>query len=161
MITRTLAMLLAAMALAACTAVRTPQDPAALREQVLATERAFARTMADRDAARFAGFLSAEAVFVNGKKATHGGANVAAQWAPLFAKPAAPFSWYPDQVEVLASGTLAYSSGPVLDAQSRPIGRFSSIWRQEEPGVWRIVFDSGSDACDCDHRPSPASAPVN
>lgn len=140
--------LLAAMTLAGCAAVPAQQDPAALREQVLATERAFAKTMADRDAARFAGFLSAEAVFVSGKTATRGSANIAALWARFFAKPAAPFSWFPDQVEVLASGTLAFSSGPVLDPQSRPIGRFSSIWRQESPGVWRIVFDTGGDSCE-------------
>jgi len=31
----------------------------------------------------------------------------------------------------------------VLDAAGKPIARFNSIWRQEAPGVWRIVFDKG------------------
>jgi ketosteroid isomerase-like protein len=146
--TRTIGGLLAGIFLLGCAVTQPPADAGALREQVLVTERAFARTMADRDAARFATFLSSEAVFVSGKTATRGSANIAALWARHFTNPAAPFSWYPDQVEVLASGTLAYSSGPVLDPQSRPIGRFSSIWRLEGPGVWRIVFDSGSDTCD-------------
>ena len=29
------------------------------------------------------------------------------------------------------------------------IARFNSIWRLESPGVWRVVFDSGSDVCNC------------
>jgi ketosteroid isomerase-like protein len=146
---RLLAGLLAAGPLLGCVAVAPPPDTTALREQVLATERAFAKTMADRDAVRFATFLSAEAVFDSGKSVTHGSRNIAALWSRLFEKPVAPFSWYPDRVDVLDSGTLAMSSGPVLDPQSRPIGRFTSIWRLEAPGTWRIIFDSGCDACNC------------
>jgi len=29
------------------------------------------------------------------------------------------------------------------------LATFSSIWRQESPGVWRIVFDKGNPECDC------------
>ncbi len=25
---------------------------------------------------------------------------------------------------------------------------FTTTWRQEEPGVWRVVFDRGTKACD-------------
>jgi hypothetical protein len=37
--------------------------------------------------------------------------------------------------------------GPVFDPAGKCIGRFNSIWRQEAPGVWKIVFDKGQ-ACD-------------
>jgi hypothetical protein len=57
---------------------------------------------------------------------------------------AAPFSWEPDEVEPLPSGTLAHSSGPVRDASGKPVARFNSIWRLEAPGVWRVIFDKGS-----------------
>ena len=40
-------------------------------------------------------------------------------------------------------GTLALSTGPVRNPAGQPIARFNSIWRQEAPGVWRIVFDKG------------------
>ena len=70
-------------------------------------------------------------------------------WKRFFEKPAAPFMWEPDEVEVLASGTLAISSGPVYDAGGKLISRFSSMGRQEAPGQWRLVFDRGSDVCDC------------
>ena len=50
-----------------CVAALTPvgawAQAEALRQQVVAAEKAFAASMADRDAAAFARFISAEAVF--------------------------------------------------------------------------------------------------
>jgi ketosteroid isomerase-like protein len=133
---------------AACATPRSPTSSADLREQVAATERAFAKTMADRDHAAFTSFLSEEAVFLPGVGVLRGKAKVAAAWRPLYEKPGAPFSWEPDTVEVLSSGTLALTSGPVRDPAGRLVGRFSSIWRLEAPGTWRIVFDHGCDVCE-------------
>ena len=135
--------------LAGCmTAPRTPQDLAALREQVRGTELAFARTMADRDLAAFASFLSEETVFFS-PQATHGKQAVARAWARFYEGPVAPFSWRPEEVEVLASGQLAISSGPVFNPAGKQIGQFMSIWRLEAPGTWRIIFDKG---CNCPAR---------
>lgn len=118
-----------------------------LQAQVLATERAFAATMAARDHAAFTRFISGEAVFFSGGKANRGREAIAADWAPLFKDKNAPFSWSPGQVEVLDSGQLALSTGPVLDAQGKLVATFTSIWRQESPGEWRIIFDKGNDVC--------------
>ena len=119
-------------------------------QQVVAdTERAFARTMAERDHAAFVRFVSEEAVFFSGTKVLRGKQQVADGWKSYYQGPTAPFSWQPEQVEVLQSGALALSSGPVRDAQGKLIATFSSIWRQEAPGVWRIVFDKGNEVCDC------------
>ena len=120
--------------------------PADLRQQVLEAERAFAASMARRDFEGFQGLLSREAVFMGPGGALRGKDAVAAGWRAHFDKPAAPFSWSPREVEVLASGTLAYSSGPVFDAGGKQVGRFNSVWRLEGPGTWRVVFDRG---CDC------------
>jgi len=130
-----------------------PVDKAALQEQVKATERAFAKTMADRDHAAFSGFVSEQAVFFSGKRVLHGKAEVVEAWKKLYEKPQAPFSWEPDKVEVLVSGTLALTTGPVHDPSGKLIGRFNSIWRQEAPGVWRVVFDKGEGVCDCAAKP--------
>jgi ketosteroid isomerase-like protein len=145
-----LAALVALCSGCAATGVHSPED---LQRQVADTERAFAKTMADRDHAAFASFVAEEAVFFSGEKALRGRRAVAEAWAPLYAKPQAPFSWEPDQVQVLDSGTLALSTGPVHDPHGKLIARFTSIWRQEAPGVWRIVFDKGSPACDCEAAP--------
>jgi ketosteroid isomerase-like protein len=129
-----------------------PADSDALRRQVFATERAFARTMADRDVTAFAGFVSTEAIFFAGTTPLRGRDAVVARWKRFFEAKEAPFSWEPEQVEVLASGTLALSTGPVFDPAGKRIGTFTSIWRQEAPATWRIVFDKGEEACDCARR---------
>ncbi len=118
-----------------------------LRNEVLQAERAFAHTMAARDHAGFARYLAREAVFFGGPEPLRGRAAIAAGWKRFFDTPAAPFSWEPDQVEVLDSGTLALSSGPVRDAHGTLIATFTSIWRREAPGVWRVIFDKGCDVC--------------
>jgi ketosteroid isomerase-like protein len=142
------------MAVAASVALggspRAQTDTAALANQVREAERAFAKTMADRNHAAFVSFLSDEAVFFGPQGAQRGKATVAAAWKPFFDAPqAAPFSWDPEQVEVLESGTLGISSGPVKDPQGKRVGTFNSIWRKEAGGVWKIVFDKGCPPCDC------------
>ena len=119
-----------------------------LRDEVLATERAFAKTMADRDHAAFVSFLAAETVFFSGETALRGAGAVAAHWKRYYEGKEAPFSWEPAQVEVLDSGTLAMSTGPVRDPGGKVSGTFTSIWRREAPGKWRIVFDKGCPVCD-------------
>ena len=116
----------------------------AARDQVWAAEVAFARTMADRDVRGFAEFIADEAVFFAGTTPLHGRAKVVEGWAAFFTDKEAPFSWAPDQVEVLDSGTLALSTGVVLDPSGKPVARFNSIWRLEGPNQWRVVFDKGS-----------------
>lgn len=139
---------LAVALLAGCATAAAPRpEPSALAGEVAGVERAFAKTMADRDHAAFAAFLSEEAVFFSGPRPLRGKAEVAAHWRRYFEKPAAPFSWEPAQVEVLASGDLALTTGPVRDPEGRCVASFTSVWRREGPGIWRIVFDKGCDGC--------------
>ena len=135
--------------LSGCASV-TPRPTAAdLQRQVADTERAFAKTMADRDHAAFASFLSDETIFFSGAKALRGKQQVADTWKRFYDGPAAPFSWQPEVVEVLDSGTLALSTGPVRNPQGKLVATFTSIWRLEAPETWRIIFDKGNDVCDC------------
>jgi ketosteroid isomerase-like protein len=126
-----------------------------LSKQVADAERAFARTMADRDHAAFASFVSEEAVFFSGPTTVlRGRRQVADGWKPLYEKPAAPFSWEPEKVEVLDSGKLALSTGPVHDPSGKVVGKFTSVWRLEAPGKWRVIFDKGCDVCqECEKKP--------
>jgi uncharacterized protein (TIGR02246 family) len=121
---------------------------AELAAEVRAAEAAFAKTMADRDHAAFATFVAEEAVFFGGRSVQRGRAAVVAAWKPLYAEKAPPFSWAPETVEVLDSGTLALSSGPVFDPTGKKTTTFSSIWRKEADGRWRVIFDKGNPICD-------------
>ena len=111
--------------------------------QVLEAENAFARTMAERDVEAFAQSVSEEAVFFGDTAIHRGRAEVVRAWSPYFADEEAPFSWAPEVIEVLASGDLAHSSGPVYDPRGRLVGYFYSVWRLETDGKWRVVFDRG------------------
>lgn len=97
----------------------------------------------------FASFVADDTVFFSGPKPLHGKQAVVDFWARFYREPQAPFSWEPDEVEVLGSGTLAISSGPVRNPQGKVFARFSPIWRLEAPGQWRVVFDKGNPECDC------------
>ncbi|TQK11257.1 ketosteroid isomerase-like protein [Herbaspirillum sp. SJZ107] len=120
-----------------------------LKRQVINAERAFAATMKARDHAAFRGFLAEEAIFFDGTTPLRGRDAIARAWRAYYDGPQAPFSWEPEQVEVVDSGTLAYSGGPVFDAGGKRVGRFNSIWRLEAPGRWKIVFDRGDTPCAC------------
>lgn len=111
--------------------------------QVRAAELAFAGSMAKRDLDMFASHIAEEALFFGTKDVLRGKAAVVAGWKRFFEGANAPFSWEPQIVEVLASGTLGLTSGPVRDPEGRQIGTFSSIWRRESDGRWKIVFDKG------------------
>ena len=139
---------LAVALLSGCASSASFEDGTALRQEVMATERAFARTMAERDHAAFTSFLSEEAIFFSGEQTLRGKQQVAEAWKQYFEAEKAPFSWEPEEVEVLESGTLALSSGPVYDAEGKLVVRFTSIWRRGASGTWRIVFDNGNPACE-------------
>lgn len=132
-----------------CTLIPVTPASSNAREQVMATERAFAKTMADRDHLAFATFISSEAIFFSGPTPLRGKQSVVDYWARFYSGPVAPFSWEPKDVEVLDSGELAISSGPVIDATGTQVATFTSVWRRESANTWRIVFDKGNDVCQC------------
>ena len=135
--------LLAAILLSTSTAIMSAETLGGLAAQVRAAEAGFARSMAERDHAAFVAHLAEEAVFFSERGVLRGRSAVAAGWKAYFEPPEAPFSWQPESVEVLESGTLAHSSGPVFAPDGRRIATFNSVWRREADGRWRIVFDKG------------------
>lgn len=152
-ILRRSALLVAGAALLAGCATSAAPSRAELERQVAMHERAFAQTMAERNFAAFSEFISAEAIFFTGPTPLRGRDQVSAGWKRFYERPAAPFSWQPETVEVLDSGTLALSSGPVRDPEGKLIATFTSVWRLEAPGVWRVIFDKGNAECDCAKAP--------
>ena len=121
-----------------------------LTQQVRDAENGFAATMAKRDHKAFATFIADDAVFFGGENRVYRGKKaVVDSWKGLYEKPDAPFSWRSESVEVIESGKLAHSSGPVFNPKGERMGTFNSVWRRESDGSWKVVFDKGCDACDC------------
>jgi ketosteroid isomerase-like protein len=138
---------LATLAVSACSTLPAPPELPELQAQVQAAERDFAATMAARDYQAFLDFVSEEALFFGSTTLHRGRKEVGASWRSYFDGAQAPFSWEPDRVEVLASGTLALSTGPVRDESGKVTSRFNSIWRRESDGRWRVIFDKGQCLC--------------
>jgi ketosteroid isomerase-like protein len=116
--------------------------------QVRATEIAFAKTLADRDIKAFSRMIAPDVIWL-ADKPLHGPAEVVANWQKFFDAAQPPFSWAPELVEVQEGGKLALSTGPVNDPTGKRVGTYTSIWRREASGEWRIIFDRGCPVCDC------------
>jgi ketosteroid isomerase-like protein len=121
---------------------------AVLTEQVRATEIAFAKTLADHDAKAFTSMIAPDVIWL-ADVPLRGPAEVLKNWQQFFDAPQAPFSWAPQIVEVQEGGKLALSTGPVTNAAGKRVGTYTSIWRREASGQWRIIFDRGCPSCDC------------
>jgi len=135
----------------AATPLPSANDLAAIAAEVKASEIAFAKSMADRRLDKFTGFVAEDAVF-NGRGPQIGRAAVIEAWKRFFDAPQAPFSWAPDAVAPTADGRYAISTGLVHDPAGKVTGRFTSIWRKEADGAWRVVADQGVDAGCADDR---------
>lgn len=156
--TRTL--LLAAL-LAGCggaaTASPRPANLAAARDEVKAAETAFAAAFRDRDRTRFFSQVADDAVFLGPQRTLRGKQQVVETWSRFFADAAPPFSWQPERVEVTGDGSLGLSTGPVPDPSGNLIGTFSSIWRRQADGSWKVVFDGPGCPPPAPHQPQAAA----
>jgi len=133
-------------------------DLAKLADEVRATEIAFAKTLADRDVKAFRAMIAPDVIWL-ANQPLRGPDAVVSDWQKFFDAPQPPFSWSPELVEVQEGGRLALSTGPVINAAGKRIGTYTSIWRREAGGQWRIIFDRGCPVCDCEipKPPSPAA----
>ena len=123
-----------------------PVSAADRAEEVRATEIAFAKAFADRDAKKFFLYLADDAQFLGRRNTMRGKQEVIAGWSEFFKTAVAPFRWLPERVVTNAAGDLGFSNGPVFDEAGVQIGTFTSTWVRQPDGSWKILFDAGS-AC--------------
>ena len=48
-----------------------------------------------------------------------------------------------------ADGRQAVSTGLARDAAGKVISRFTTLWRKDGDGHWRVIVDQGVDVPDC------------
>lgn len=113
--------------------------------EVRATEIAFAKAFAERDAKKFFSYVADDAHFLGRRNTMSGKEEVIAEWSEFFKATVAPFRWEPERVVTNTAGDLGFSSGPVFDETGGQIGTFTSTWIRQSDGSWKILFDSGSD----------------
>lgn len=120
------------------------QDVEKIETEVAKIENAFAKTMADRDFDAFQSFLDPDTVFWSDGKPLRGANAVAAGWKPLYESTDVPFSWKSEIVLVNPDGRIALSTGPVMNANGEIYAYFNSVWRKNDAGEWKIIFDKGT-----------------
>jgi ketosteroid isomerase-like protein len=115
-------------------------------QDLVDTERAFARTATEKGVRdSFLAFIADDGILyrpgpVNGKK-----------W--LTDRPARPglLTWEPVFAEISASGDLGITTGPWEFRPNGPedipvgFGQFASVWRKQSDGKWKFVNDIGID----------------
>ena len=126
-----------------------------LAGQVRATEIAFAKTLADRDVKKFRSMIAPDVIWL-ADVPLRGPDQVLTRWQKYFDAPRPPFSWAPEIIEVQDGGKLALSTGPVFNPEGKKVGMFTSIWRREASGEWKIIFDRGCPVCDCEPKAKAA-----
>ena len=114
-------------------------------EEMRATEIAFAKAFAERDAKKFFSYVADDAHFLGRRNTMRGKQEVIAGWSEFFKAAVAPFRWEPERVVTNTAGDLGFSSGPVFDETGGPIGTFTSTWIRQSDGSCKILFDGGSD----------------
>ena len=121
-------------------------------ETVRCREVAFSRSAEVQDLEQFAAFLDPDARFV-GSAVQRGPAEIAEAWKIFFEAGGPAILWRPKFVEVLEEGNLALTRGPWLIVTrnqegelTEQWGTFNSVWRLNDSGEWKVVFDAGSPA---------------
>ena len=118
-------------------------EPAsAARESLIAAERAFAaRAAATSNRTAFLEVLTDDSVVfhpdaVNGKT-----------WWTARPERKAKLLWAPDFVVVASNGELGLSNGPWIFLDEKGVevaaGRFTSIWKRDGDGPWKLALDHG------------------
>jgi ketosteroid isomerase-like protein len=121
-----------------------PASAADRAEEVRATEIAFAKAFADRDAKKFFSYLAEDAQFLGRRNTMRGKQEVIEGWSEFLKPAVAPFRWTPERVVTNAAGNLGFTTGPVFDEAGAQTSTFTSTWVRQPDGSWKILFDGGS-----------------
>jgi len=123
-----------------------------LTDDVRCREIGFSKSIESRDMDSFRSFLDDDARFVGGG-VRRGPDEIIEGWNVYGADDGPMLKWRPQIVEVLEDGKLALSRGPYKYTQKNEEGEavdywgtFNSIWRLQDDGSWKVVFDAGSPA---------------
>jgi ketosteroid isomerase-like protein len=126
--------------------------PAATAEDLLQREAEFEAAIASGEIERFRSFIDAEAVFLeSGGDVASGREAFVAKWRPILEQPATRLTWEPRQAALSDDATLGYTHGAwrmtregTDGAALLATGRYATIWRRGDDGVWRVVLDVGT-----------------
>jgi len=123
-----------------------------LVQDVRCREISFSKSVENNDIEAFRSHIDADARFI-GASVLRGVDEIAEGWSVFFTGELPKIKWRPQVIEVLEDGRLALSRGPFISVSKNAEGdkvetwgTFNSIWRLNDDGNWRVVFDAGNAA---------------
>jgi ketosteroid isomerase-like protein len=123
-------------------------------DEVRCQETGFSKSIESRDMEAFRSFLDEDARFI-GVRVRRGPDEITEAWRTYEPEDGPSLKWRPQIVEVLEDGKLALSRGPYKYTTKNEDGEevdywgtFNSIWRLQDDGSWKVVFDAGSPAAE-------------
>ena len=120
------------------------------KQEIIDAERAFNNMAQDEGiAAAFLHFAADSAVLMRNNKLIVGKAAIEISFGNNFAKQeGVSLTWEPEFVDVAKSGDLGYTYGKYIysvtdssGAISRDTGIFHTVWKLQENGEWKFVWD--------------------
>ena len=132
--------------LASCTPAKEQMEN--WKKEIVETEAAFA-AMAEQEgiAAAFVAFAAEDAVLMRGNSLIIGKEAIQGSVEAGFPENAS-LSWAPDFVDVSASGDLGYTYGKFVFTLVDSLGQaqvqegiFHTVWKRQEDGSWKFVWD--------------------
>jgi ketosteroid isomerase-like protein len=79
-----------------------------------------------------------------------GPAAIRKEMEPAFKDPNFSLRWHPTKAEMMMPGVLGYTVGrwerirKTKDGEIRKTGTYTSVWKKQPDGSWKIVLDTGS-----------------
>ncbi len=134
------------LCLTACGPSTVPGDREQWKEEIVQAEQDFAQ-MAQKDGIEkaFTTYAADSAVVMRNNDVIIGKEKIAAHYKNQTSK---GLSWEPDFVEVSKSGDLGYTYGRYrflsvdsLGQTHAQTGIFHTVWKRQEVGTWRFVWD--------------------
>ena len=124
------------------------KNPDQLKQEITQTEKAFAKMALEEGLQKaFLHFADENAVLMRNNQVIEGKVAIQA-WFENRPPASGILDWAPDFVEVSASGDLGYTYGKytysVTDStgqQNQSSGIFHTVWKRQEDGSWKYVWD--------------------
>jgi ketosteroid isomerase-like protein len=126
-------------------------SPQATAETLKQLEADFMKAAAEKGSAGYMSYYADDAVEVpNGGPLIQGKVNIAKGMGFLDDKNNS-LTWTPVGADISASGDLGYTYGTFEfrshDKDGKPVvelGKYTSIWKQQKDGSWKVVLDMGN-----------------
>ena len=139
-------LLVSLLASACATGPVAPSSPTVSQaDPVIAAERAFAADAARRGwAAAFRSYAAADAITLSPDPV-----NAHVQLAQIPGDGETTLDWRPAYAGVSRGGDFGFTTGPfLLRGREGIVGHYFTVWRREQDGSWKWIFDAGTDVRD-------------